>query len=72
MGGVPFVVHDGATGWLVPPGDPTATADAIQAALDDPAEAACRAARGRAEVLARFAAARLVADVRSLYRELVG
>ena len=66
------MVHDGATGWLVPPSDPAATADAIQAALGDPAEAACRAARGRAEVLARFAAARLVADVRSLYRELVG
>jgi len=72
VGGVPFVVHDGATGWLVPPGDPAAVAEALGAALADPAGAVARAEHGRAEVLARFGADRLVADIRSLYRELVG
>ncbi|MEO5679964.1 MAG: glycosyltransferase [Acidimicrobiales bacterium] len=72
VGGVPFVVRDGITGWLVPPGDPAAVADALHAALADPAAANERAAAGRAEVLVRFASARLISDVRMLYRELVG
>lgn len=72
VGGVPFVVRDGATGRLVPPADPAATADALEAALSDPAEGSRRAAVGRAEVLDRFGSERLVADIRSLYRELTG
>ena len=71
VGGVPFVVDDGATGWLVPPGDPAAVAEAVGACLSDPGEAGRRAAAGRTEVLARFTADRLVADIRALYRELV-
>lgn len=70
VGGVPFVVHDGRNGWLVPPEDPAALAEVIEACLADPAEAARRAAAGRTEVLERFAAERLVADVRALYREV--
>ncbi len=72
VGGVPFVVRHGVTGWLVPPADPGATAEALEACLADPAEAARRAAAGRAEVLARFPADRLVADMRALYREVTG
>ena len=71
VGGVPFVVRDGVSGWLVPPGDPVAVADALQAALADPAEGARRAAAGRTEVLARFGSERLVDDMRALYRSLV-
>ncbi len=37
MGGVPEVVVDGDTGLLVPPGDPTALADALQRLIDDAA-----------------------------------
>jgi glycosyltransferase involved in cell wall biosynthesis len=72
VGGVPFVVREGVTGWLVPPADPVATAEALAACLGDRTDAAARAAAGRAEVLARFPAERLVADVRALYRELTG
>jgi len=86
VGGVPFVVRDalvgaqravgaGApllepTGWLAPPEDDEAIADALHSALADPAEGARRAAAGRAEVLARFGSDRLVADILALYREL--
>lgn len=72
VGGVPFVVRDGASGWLVPPGDPGAVSEALAACLGDRPEAARRAASGRAEVLERFTADRLVRDVRALYREVLG
>lgn len=36
IGGIPAIVHDRATGLLVPPGDVTALADALSAVLDNP------------------------------------
>jgi len=51
VGGTPEVLRDGETGWLVPPGEPGALADALEQALTRPgearrrSEAACRAAR---------------------------
>ena len=51
VGGTPEVLRDGETGWLVPPGEPAALADALGQALTRPAEArrrgeaACRVAR---------------------------
>jgi glycosyltransferase involved in cell wall biosynthesis len=51
VGGVGELVHEGETGWLVPVDDADALADALVAALSDPAEAARRGLRGR-ELLA--------------------
>ena len=45
VGGVPELVRDGAV--LVPPNDPAGLARAVRRLLDDPAEAAAVAARGR-------------------------
>jgi len=51
VGGTPEVLRDGETGWLVPPGEPGALADALEQALTRPGEArrrgeaACLAAR---------------------------
>src|SRR5258705_11257489 len=39
VGGIPEVVVDGETGWLVPPGDPAALAQALRAPPADPAPA---------------------------------
>lgn len=36
VGGIPYAVRDGVDGRLVPPGDPTALADALAASLTDP------------------------------------
>jgi glycosyltransferase involved in cell wall biosynthesis len=36
VGGLPEVVEEGETGWLVPPGSPQALADAITHAASDP------------------------------------
>ena len=47
VGGTPEVLEDGATGWLVPPGDPDALAAALAQVLADPAEAARRGAAAR-------------------------
>jgi starch synthase len=54
VSGIPEVVADGATGWLVPPEDPAALAGALREALADPAEAARRGAAGRRRLAERF------------------
>jgi glycosyltransferase involved in cell wall biosynthesis len=53
-GGTGEAVRDGETGWLVPVEDVEALAGALAQALDDPAEASRRGARGRDLVDARF------------------
>jgi colanic acid/amylovoran biosynthesis glycosyltransferase len=50
LSGVPELVRDGDTGWLVPPGDARALADALEQVLADPAAARVRAEAGRALV----------------------
>jgi len=47
VGGVPYIVTDGETGFLVPPDDEQAMADRILWACDHPAEAREAARRGR-------------------------
>ena len=47
VSGIPEVVADGETGWLVPPEDPEALAAALREVLADPAEAARRGRAGR-------------------------
>ena len=48
LDGVRFVVEDGRTGILVPPGDASALAEAIVALLDDPAQRVRMGEQGRA------------------------
>lgn len=50
VGGLTDTIRDNDTGWPVPAGDPRALAGAIGQVLDDPDEAARRAARGAALV----------------------
>jgi glycosyltransferase involved in cell wall biosynthesis len=54
VAGIPEVVVDGETGWLVPPEEPAALAAALAALLADPAEAARRGAAGRRRVEERY------------------
>jgi glycogen(starch) synthase len=54
VSGIPEVVLDGETGWLVPREDPGALAAALRELLLDPAEAARRGSAGAARCAARF------------------
>jgi glycosyltransferase involved in cell wall biosynthesis len=69
VGGVAEVVVEG-TGSLIGQDDAQGLVDAIAALARDPALRARCGAAARAHVLGRYAAARLVDDVDTLYREL--
>lgn len=54
VSGIPEVVVDGETGWLVPPEDPEALARALEEVLADPEEARRRGEAGRRRVAERY------------------
>jgi starch synthase len=72
VGGIPEVVADGQTGLLVPPGDPVALADAVNALVRDQALAAAMGRRGRERTVAEFDWTAIAAQTAGLYAELTG
>ena len=70
-GGVPEIVRDGVTGRLVPARDPAALAQAIAAALRDPAQSAALAAAAQSSVLENFSAEAMCAGTLAVYRTLL-
>jgi len=60
VGGMPEVVADGVTGFVVPPGDPAALRAALERLRDDRALAGALGAAGRDHVLEHFTWARTV------------
>jgi glycosyltransferase involved in cell wall biosynthesis len=66
------IVRAGVTGWLVPPRDAEALADAITSALGDRAELARRGAAGRARVENEFALDLVLEQTLAVYRDLLG
>ena len=70
-GGIPDIVRPGETGWLVPPGDPEAIADAVLEIARDPASALGIARKGRRFVEERFSLERVVAEVTEVYRSAI-
>lgn len=70
VGGLPTVVRDGKTGWLVPPGDLDAAADAVRRwlQLGEARQLALRAAC-RAHVAAAFGEDERMAEILAIYRE---
>ena len=64
------IVEPGRTGWLVEPDDGDALADALVAAVNDPAERARRGAQARAVALERYAWPALAGRVAGLFDEV--
>jgi starch synthase len=64
------VVSDGETGLLVPPGDPAALAEALNALIGDPARAGAMGAAGRKRAAAEFGWDAIAAQTAALYDQL--
>jgi glycosyltransferase involved in cell wall biosynthesis len=71
VGGVPDVVDEGETGFLVRPHDTHALAERLEILAGDPVRRRTMGELGRARMLERYAVQRLVDDVDALYRELL-
>ncbi|HYL79934.1 MAG TPA: GT4 family glycosyltransferase PelF [Candidatus Acidoferrum sp.] len=71
VGGVGDVVVHGKTGWLVPPADPPALAQAIRDLMAAPALRARLAAAGHAVVLERHGLEALIQRTERLYAQLL-
>jgi glycosyltransferase involved in cell wall biosynthesis len=70
VGGIPELVLDGSTGFLVPPRDPNALASALDRVLGDPERASAMGRAGRAHVERRFTLRRMTEQHDELYEEL--
>jgi glycosyltransferase involved in cell wall biosynthesis/SAM-dependent methyltransferase len=71
VGGLPEIVCHGETGLLVPPGDPTELAAAIERLASDPALRVRLGTAARADVTDRFSWERCVAAHEQLYAQLL-
>jgi starch synthase len=71
-GGIPEVVADGETGLLVPPDDPSALADSINALTRDRDRAKAMGTAGRERARTQFDWARIAEQTAELYRSVVG
>ncbi|MEZ0256605.1 MAG: glycosyltransferase, partial [Chthoniobacter sp.] len=72
FGGIPEQVIEGETGWLFPPGNPQAMAEAICRVIGDPAQAAEMGAAGRKRVEKMFGLDTFVSAYETLFREMTG
>jgi glycosyltransferase involved in cell wall biosynthesis len=70
-GGTVEVVEDGATGLLVPPGDPPALSAALARLVRDPALRQAMGQAGRHTVERRFSAARMAGEIAAIYAEVL-
>jgi glycosyltransferase involved in cell wall biosynthesis len=70
VGGVPELVADGETGFVVPPGAASALAAAVEAVLSDPARARRLGAAGRVIARSRLSQERMMSDLLRLYEEV--
>jgi len=70
VSGIPEVIRPGETGWLVPPGDSRALAQAVMEALTNPQESRRRAQSGRELVKREFASQKNYAKLKACFERL--
>jgi glycosyltransferase involved in cell wall biosynthesis len=66
-GGVPELIDDGRTGFLVPPGNASALADCLRRVLSAPDDARAIGARARDWARQNFSLARQVSEMSEIY-----
>jgi glycosyltransferase involved in cell wall biosynthesis len=71
VGGVPELVEDGVTGFLVPPGDPKALAAALERLASNAGLRRRMGAAGRAKALREFRLERMLSETARLYQDLL-
>jgi glycosyltransferase involved in cell wall biosynthesis len=71
VGGIPTVVEEGATGYLVPAGDERALQDRLSRLASDRRLGEDLGQRGRARALERYSAERMVREYLELYQALL-
>ncbi len=71
IGGIPELIVDGVTGYLIPPADPEALAEKILSLLKDPAKGAAMGAAGRSLIQERFSCETMLERLDSLYRAVL-
>ena len=71
VGGVPELVEDGVTGFLVPPKDPNALAKALQKLIADPELRRRMGEAGREKALREFTLDRMLQETERIYREII-
>lgn len=71
VAGIPELLHDGKNGFLVPPGDVAALANALRLLVDDPQQRRAMGECGRQAVEERFSADLMVARTTALYERLL-
>jgi glycosyltransferase involved in cell wall biosynthesis len=71
VGGIPEVVQDGVTGFVVEPGDSAAFGRALVALLSDDQLRSRMSKAGSVHALSHLGLARMVDDYRGLYREIL-
>lgn len=71
VGGLPEIIEDGTTGFLVPPGDVAGLRERIERLVEDRPLAARMGARAREQVLAEWTWARCAERCLTAYRELL-
>ena len=72
VGGIPELVEDGVSGYLVPPGNPDALAGKLEALLADPDLRDRMGEAGRAKVVAEFDMDREAARFETLFKAYLG
>lgn len=71
VGGVPDLIAEGETGYLVPPGSADELATAILRLLQNPKAASCMGQAAQAVARERFTIQRLILDTENLYQQLL-
>jgi glycosyltransferase involved in cell wall biosynthesis len=68
IGGLPEIIEDGVTGWLVEPNSPAPMAEKIQWLIEHPDRGRAMGAAGRAKVFQQFTVEKMVAEFETLFK----